>query len=174
MTDSVVDTTGFEFWRRQIERLGAANPLDVLASTPDALDRIVAAHPPAQFTVPPAPGKWSGVEVMGHLVDIDIVFGFRSRTVLADATPSFAGIDQDRWVEAQRWRDVAPGEIARRFRLLRSVNLETWSATTTEDRTRTGRHLDAGVDLSLDLLIRILAGHDLVHLDQLRAVLGGG
>lgn len=171
MSATVPNAAGFEFWQRQIERLGERDPWEVLTQTSGALEQVVASRGPKPFETQPGPGKWSAAEVMGHLVDIEFVFGFRIRTILSDDRPSFGGIDQDRWVEQQAWRSVPPAQIARCFRQVREVNLACWQSVPPEAMTRTGRHREAGVDLSLELMLRILAGHDLVHLDQLYAVL---
>ena len=171
MTNSTPDATGFEFWQRQIDRLGDRDPLEVLASTPDALHSVVTSRSADRFAVRPFPGKWSPAEVMGHLVDIEFVFGYRVRTMLADADPAFGGIDQDRWVEEQGWHAVPPDVIAARFASVRGVNLSWWKAIPADAMTRTGRHSEADVELTLGHLLHILAGHDLVHLDQLLAFL---
>ena len=174
MISGIPDAPGFEFWRIQIERLGERDPIDVLASTPDDLSREVAAHAPARFTARPAPDKWCAAEILGHLVDIEFVFGYRVRTILADATPEFGGIDQDRWVTQQEWRHVAAVEIVRHFGAVREVNVDWWRSVPADAMSRTGRHTEAGVDLSLELMLHVLAGHDLVHLDQLRRALDAG
>ena len=59
----------------------------------------------------PAPGEWSVLELLGHLVDAEIVLSGRYRWVLSHDRPPLLGYDQDRWVERLRHNDDAPEEL---------------------------------------------------------------
>lgn len=161
----------YAFWRTQLDLLGAAPPLPVLAATPDALDALLAAYPAPAFRRRPAPGKWCAAEVAGHLLDTEWVFGFRLRTALYDEAPTLMPMDQDRWVAGQRHAEADPGALARHFRAVRTANLALWTALPPDALTRRAHHREAGVDLSVELMLRILAGHDRYHLDQMRRTL---
>ncbi|MFQ5690058.1 MAG: DinB family protein [Gemmatimonadota bacterium] len=165
---------GFGFWDRQLDRLGGRDPVAVLAETPAAVTDLVSATRDASaLRRRPGERAWSALEVVGHLIDVEWVFGFRTRTVLCDEVPEFGGIDQDRWVAVQRWNERDPADLLERFSGLRRVNLSTWAQLRPAELERSGLHRDAGVRLSLDLMRRILAGHDLQHMDQIRAALAG-
>lgn len=161
----------FSFWQRQVDRLGPRDPLEVLAATAEELAGLLATHNDAAFLRAPFPGKWTPNQILGHLIDVEWIFGYRLRTTLADEAPQFTGVDQDAWVSAQAWNDCRPTQLAEQFRDLRSINLHFWRRLTPSDLARTGEHLGAGVHLSLGQLRRIHAGHDLVHLDQLQTYL---
>lgn len=162
---------GFEFWRAQLERLGERDPLQVMAESPDALDELFLGVSDERLRNPPAPGKWSPVQILGHLVDTEWIFGFRVRTILADARPGFPGIDQDRWVAAQGHAQADARVLLGYFRALRGINLAWWGRLDEADLERTGFHQEAGLELSLGLLRRILAGHDLHHRAHLEELL---
>ncbi len=166
---NVPDT--YLFWRKQLDLLGDAPPLDVLAATAEALGRHLSAHPAAAFRRPPAPGKWCAAEVLGHLLDIEWVFGFRTRTALFDEAPVVMSIDQDRWVAGQRYAAADPARLHRHFQVVRAANLALWTTLTPADLERTATHQGAGVSLSVGLMLRILAGHDLYHLNQIQQAL---
>lgn len=171
MTDSVPEAPGYAFWQKQVERLGDRDPLGVLEETPGRLGRLVAQYPRARFVEECRPGKWRPVEILGHLVDAEWIFGYRVRTVLCDVDPTFRGVDQDRWVEHQSWRDADPEDVLTAFRAMRAVNLAIWQRLSAEQLSRRGRHETAGVELTLEQMRRILAGHDLHHVAQLEAYL---
>ncbi len=62
--------------------------------------------PAAVADAPLAPGKWSPKQVVGHLVDsASNNHGRFVRAALGDPMV-FAGYDQDRWVEVQRYADA--------------------------------------------------------------------
>lgn len=163
----------YDFLRRQLDLLGERDPLPVLAATPGRLERLVERHPAAAFAARPAPGKWSGAEVLGHLADTEWIFGFRVRAILAEDRPLLQPADQDRWVARQRHHETPPARSVERLAALRRINLDLWRGLSAEDLARTGRHAGAGIDFSLALLRRVLAGHDLLHLEGLERLLGG-
>lgn len=159
---------GYDFWDHQLEALGDRDPVEVLAGTPDALEEVLAGQPEERLARRPRPDAWSPLEIVGHLIDTEWVLGFRARTIRSDPSPSFHGIDQDAWVERQRWTERASGELLEQFRALRSVTVAFWRSVEPGELDRTGRHAGAGVELTLGLLGRIHAGHDLRHRDQLQ------
>lgn len=163
---------GYDFWKRQLRTLGGKDPLQVLEATPDRIEVLVEEHPRQAFVARPDVKTWSPVELVGHLLDIEWVFGFRCRTIAFDESPTFPGIDQDRWVASQAWGDADPGELTGRFRRVRAVNLAFWRSLGWKDLEKTGLHQDADVVLTLGEMRRILAGHDLVHLEQMEERLG--
>lgn len=166
-----VDPTSlpYAYWTRQIERLGDREPIEVLANTPFALAQVIGGHPPEELQCEIVPGKWTVVEIIAHLCDIDWVLGFRARTIAFDDAPSFGGMDQDLWIERQGASERDPTELLELFRGTRRGIVDFWRRRSPTDMDRVGRHLEAGIDLSLGMLLKIHAGHDLVHLDQIAA-----
>ena len=60
-------------------------PLETISGLDRRHDRRVSRnHRPAESGVPPAPGKWSAAEIVCHLADCELVFGFRLRQTLAE------------------------------------------------------------------------------------------
>jgi hypothetical protein len=52
------------------------------------------------------------------------------------------------------------------FRTMRHFNLAMWKRMSPADLQRTGQHNERGPE-SLGLMLRVMAGHDLSHLDQI-------
>jgi len=147
--------------------IGEQEPLEVLAQTADKLDEIVRKHPAAVLRARPFEGKWTPNEILGHLTDGEWVYGYRLRLIFCEENPTILGMDQNLWVTRQRYNDAEPAAHAEMFRTLRGYNLALWRKTTAEDWKRTGLHNERGPE-SLELMLRLLAGHDLSHLEQLR------
>lgn len=146
------------------------NPLEVLDETPGVLDAIVRDHPPARLALRPAEGKWCVTEILGHLVDHEIVTASRIRTTRLDATAWLDRYDQERWVRAQRHREGDPAEFARRFRELRALNLEQWRSLSPEELAAPRRRAD-GSEIRLRDLLERHAGHDGIHRAQIERTL---
>jgi hypothetical protein len=73
---------------------------------------------------------------------------------------------QDLGVAAFRHNEHEPLEFVEIFRIMRSFNLVLWKRTSPEDVNRTGRDNDRGPE-SLGVMLRLIAGLDLSHLDQI-------
>ena len=152
---------------RQTRLVGSRDPLEVLASTPDEIEATIADHSPAVLQRRPFEGKWTPTEVIGHLIDVEWTYGFRTRMIAAHDRPELTGMDQDLWVSAQRYNEYAAQELAAAFRSLRSVNLAFWGGMRATELERFGVHSERGNE-SLAHIRMLMAGHDLWHLDQLR------
>ena len=146
--------------------LGDQNPQEVLARTPCTLADLVEKHSAAVLRTRPFEGKWSPNEIIGHLTDSEWVYGYRLRLILSEHNPNILGTKQDSWVASLRHNEREPSELVEIFRTLRQLNLEAWRQTSSEDLERSGRHNERGRE-SLGVMLRLVAGHDLSHLDQI-------
>ena len=59
------------------EALGERDPVEVIAQTPGRLAQKIEGLSAAEIEARPAPGKWSVREIVAHLADCEIAFGFR-------------------------------------------------------------------------------------------------
>ena len=66
----------------------------------------------------------------------------------------------------QQHNEREPSELVEMFRTMRQFNLVLWKRMSPADLTRTGQHNERGPE-SLAVMLRMLAGHDLSHLDQI-------
>jgi hypothetical protein len=152
-----------------LQALGSRDPMEVLAETPSALEKAVAGLTPGQDGTPERPGKWSVRQVVQHLADSELVGGFRFRMVLAHDAPELPGYDQDLWAQRLAYQDNDIADALRDFSYLRRMNLRLLRRATPEDLRRVMRHAERG-DEALAQMIRLYAGHDLVHLRQIERI----
>ncbi len=155
-----------EYRRKLKEFVGDRKPLAIMEETADLLAAIVSKHTTKQFRTRPFEGKWTPLEVIGHLIDGEWVYGYRMRLILSENTPTILGMDQDLWVAAQRYNDREPGELVDMFRSLRRCSLAIWKQMSPADFERAGQHNERGRE-SLGQMLPMLAGHDLWHIDQI-------
>ena len=146
--------------------LGGRDPLQVMAQTGSRLEEIVRDHSAVVLRTRPFEGKWTPNEIIGHLVDSEWVYGYRLRLILSEDNPTILGTIQDSWVTRQLHNEREPSELVEIFRTLREFNLAVWRRTSAADLERTGQHNERGPE-SLGVMLRLLAGHDLSHLDQI-------
>jgi hypothetical protein len=146
--------------------VGDRDPIGVLRDTPGALARAVATLTPQQIKTPEMPGKWSIAAVLRHLADTDVVWGWRMRLILAQDRPAITGFDQDLWADRLDYANADPNESLETFAVLRRDNLRLIERATPADLQRVGVHAERGEE-SAGYLVRLYAGHDLMHLAQI-------
>ncbi|MCC7291431.1 MAG: DinB family protein [Phycisphaerales bacterium] len=146
--------------------LASRDPLDVLASTPNVIEKLVRENSQRTLQSRPFEGKWTPNEVIGHLADTEWVYGFRMRLILCEDKPSILGMDQEKWVIGQRRNDRDPSDQLAEFRALRTCNLGVWKRMRPSDLDRVGLHNERGEE-SLGIMLKMIAGHDLSHIDQI-------
>ena len=151
---------------KMFKLLGQHDPLKVLAGTAAALADVVNRHSATVLRKRPFEGKWTPNEIIGHLTDSEWVYGYRLRLIASEELPTILGTQQDRWVAAQRHNEREPSELVNTFRTLRELNLAAWKRVPASDLQRAGQHNERGPE-SLDVMLRLLAGHDLAHRNQI-------
>jgi len=151
---------------KMFKLLGDRDPLEVLAQTASTLADLVRKHPAAVLRARPFEGKWTPNEIIGHLADSEWVYGYRLRLILCEDDPTILGMNQDLWVAGQRHNAREPSELVEMFRTMRQYNLALWKRMSAADLKRNGQHNERGPE-SLGVMLRMLAGHDLSHLDQI-------
>ena len=152
-----------------LELVGDRDPIDVLRDTPGEAARAVATLTPEELKVREEAGKWSIAHVLRHLADTDVVWGWRMRLILAQDRPPITGFDQDLWAERLDYANADPNESLETFAVLRRDNLRLLERATPDDLKRVGVHAERGEE-SVGYLMRLYAGHDLLHLAQIERV----
>ena len=147
-----------------LDALGDDDPAEAQATTPARIRRLIAEAGP-DLRIRPAPGEWSVLECIGHVLDGEVVLAGRYRWVLAHDEPELVPYDQDLWVEGLHHNEDDPEQLVSTFEALRAADLDLWRRSSAEARARVGRHRERGPE-SFEMMFRMLAGHDRVHLDQ--------
>jgi len=160
--------------RALLDLLGSRDPLEVTEEQLAWLERRTAGLDDAALRRPEAPGKWSAIQVIQHLADSDVVAGWRTRLMLAEDRPVIQGYDQDAWARNLGYAEASLEVAMSQLRGMRAANLRLWRSLSPAQRARIGMHSERGPE-SVDHLIRLMAGHDLVHRRQIdRALVAAG
>jgi hypothetical protein len=149
--------------------LGDDDPLEVQAGHVARIERAIRGVGTAELRRPEKPGKWSIAQVLNHLVDTELVYGYRIRMIVAHDAPRIPSYDQDLWAERLRSNDGDPRELVDELRALRGRNLRLIRSLSKQEWQRFGMHEERGKE-SVDRLVRMIAGHDRVHLRQIERI----
>ena len=132
--------------------------IDRYAAGPEAVKQAVAGMSRVEQVARPIAGKWSTLEVVCHLADMEAVFAERMKRVIAEDGPKFFDADADRFAAALAYHqrdlseELAVIENTRRqmTRILRSLSAA--------DFERQGTHSTAG-PLTLEKLLANVTAH---------------
>src|SRR5262245_55291683 len=146
--------------------VGSEDPLDLLASTPDRIARLVRGWSPARWKSSYAPGKWSGAQIVLHLAQDEVGWSKRVRLALSEPGYVIQPYDAPAWVARETPVDTSAALDA--YLALRRLNLGLYRGIGEEERQRPILHPQYG-EMSIDWILRTLAGHDLHHMRHLEA-----
>ena len=149
--------------------VGSRDPMRMLREAPRRLERTLAGVPRARLARRPAPGKWSVGEILAHLSDIELLWGYRVRTMLEREDPEIVGMDQEAWARVGRYARRDPRASLELYAALRRSHVSLLARLTPKERGRAGRHTQFG-RLTIDRIARLLAGHDVNHARQIEAI----
>ena len=164
------------YTRALLDLLGDRDPIVVQSELVEAVERAVSGLSEEQLRRPEKPGKWSVIEVVQHLADSEMVYGYRMRMILAHDAPAIEAIDQDLWATRLRYADVSLAAALRQLGVLREANLRLIRGLSPAELDRFGIHSERGPE-SVRRITELLAGHDLVHrrqIDRIKRAIGAG
>src|SRR4029077_2492630 len=82
--------------------------LDAAEKSPKQIAAAVSGLPEKTLRYKPSPDKWCILEILGHLADIEILYAYRMRQMVADKRPVLAVIDQDDWARNLGYMEETP------------------------------------------------------------------
>ena len=161
------------YTQRILGHIEGKDPFKVQGETPKKLAGLIRGLSRKQLTRKPAPGKWSISELLAHLADTEIVVAWRLRHILGNNGAPIQAYDQNVWAETFDYAHRDAKESLEFFQVLRARNLAMLKALPKELWENYGMHQERGKE-SIAHLVRLYAGHDLNHLEQMEKIVEDG
>lgn len=158
-----------EYVRKTAAFRAGREPIALMKSAPTKFARAVAGLSASQMQRRPARGKWSIIEILGHLHDTEVVYGYRYRLALAQPGSPIQGYDQATWVDRLRHRKGNAKRLLDRIRVAREGNLDVLLRLKRDWKKGYGMHTERGKE-TVRGTVELIAGHDLNHLSQIQAI----
>jgi len=159
-----------EYIQRIQGKIAGKDPIRTQTETAKRLTGLLKRGTPAKLKKRPAPDKWSVVEILAHLADVEMVTGWRLRSILGSPGTPIQAFDQDAWAAAGQYAKRDPRKSLEQFRVLREANLVLLKSLSPEQRKLFGLHAERGKE-SIERLTQMIAGHDINHLEQIESIL---
>jgi hypothetical protein len=159
-----------QYTQRIMSNAKGQDPIKLQSATNKKLTRLVKGVPTAKLRKRPAPDKWSVAEILAHLADVEIVVGWRMRSILGDPGTAVQAYDQNAWVIAGHYEKRDPGKSIELHAAVRQGNLALIKSLTPNQWKQYGQHSERGQE-SIEHIVRMVAGHDLNHLHQIERIL---
>ncbi|MBA3945727.1 MAG: DinB family protein [Herpetosiphonaceae bacterium] len=133
----------------------------ILITTPLRWNQLIEAVPEDLLHAPPAPGEWSALDCLQHLLDTErLVFPVRLEALRrGHGFPDFDPMQQG------TGGTDAPAALAASFAQLRARSLTALATVTEDEFGRQGQHAKLGT-VNLEQLLHTWAAHDLNHTIQ--------
>lgn len=141
--------------------------LDAAEKSPKQVAAAVSGLPENVLRYKPAPEKWCVLDVLGHLADIEIVYGYRLRQMLADKKPVIAPMDQNEWARNLRHAETPPAELIALYGLNRHANMRLLQRLKPGDLEKSALHPESGKQVTVADLVEKMATHGASHLEQI-------
>jgi uncharacterized damage-inducible protein DinB len=158
-----------QYVARILGNIEGKDPLKVLRTTAKKMEKAIKRLSKKQLRRRPKPGKWSIAEILAHVADTEVVASWRMRLILgSDGTP-IQGFDQDVWAKTFRYEEQDPRQSLKVFRVLRENNLSLLKSVPRKLWENHGLHSERGKE-TIAHIVRLFAGHDLNHLQQVEKI----
>jgi DinB superfamily len=164
--------TAQEYTKRLLNHSEGKEPLRLQQAAPKKLASLIKGKNAKQLMRRPAPDKWSVAEIAAHLADAELAISWRLRQILANNAISIQAYDQDAWAKTFNYAKRDPRESLANYRTLREANLALLKSVPRKLWDNYGVHQERGNE-SVSHVVRMVAGHDLNHLQQIEKILRG-
>jgi len=148
------------------------DPLRLQQAAPKKLALLLKGKTGKQLMRRPAPDKWSIAEIVAHLADAELAISWRIRQILSNNAVPIQAYVQDVWAKTFDYAHRDPRQSLASYRALREANVALLKSVPRKLWDNYGVHEERGNE-SVSHVVRMVAGHDLNHLQQIQRILKG-
>ncbi len=150
------------YYRPYLEGLPSENILDYLEDQKDEIMRFMQSIPGDKWNHSYAPGKWTIKEVIGHMLDTEIVYGYRALCFARGEKQRLPGFDENEYVQAGRFAYMDIQQIIPVFLQARELNIVLFQSIPEADWNNVG--IANGHKTKAGAIPFLVAGHVRHHM----------
>jgi DinB superfamily len=161
--------TAEQYRQRMFVLVDGKDPVKLLSAAPALLAKFLKAVSPARARKRPSPDKWSIAEIVVHMADTEVVFGYLIRGIVGEPGTRIDGFDQDAWLAALHYDKRDTRKSFAEYRAFREANVALLKSLTPKQWKICGMHKKRGPE-TIETVVRMFAGHDLNHFQQIERI----
>ena len=141
--------------------------IEAAERSPREIATAVSGLPDKTLRYKPSPDKWSILEMLAHLVDMETLYAYRMRQMIADKDPQIAPIDQDEWARNLGYTEESAPELLALYGLNRHHNLQLLRRLKAADLEKGAFHPEHKRKVTVAEIVGMMAKHGPNHLEQI-------
>jgi uncharacterized damage-inducible protein DinB len=141
--------------------------LDAAEESPRQIAAAVSGLPEKTLHYKPAPEKWCIHEILAHMADMEILYAYRIRQMLADKDPVIAPIDQDAWARNLGYMETSMPELLALYGLNRHANVRMLRRVKEAELEKSARHPELDRRVTVADYVQMMSKHGPNHLQQI-------
>lgn len=154
------------FYKGYIDTLEDKPLIETLTSEKDYALNVFRAIPENKADYQYAEGKWTIKQVLIHIIDTEVVFGYRGLAIARGEKQSLPGFDQDDYMSGTTDEDTNLKELISCFDHLRSANILLYQRLRKQDLEQEGTA--SGYPVKAGTIGYFIAGHCKYHVNMLK------
>lgn len=141
--------------------LGDEDALQALINRAPEVEKLWRNIPEEKGSYRYAEGKWTIKQVIGHITDVERIFGYRALCIVRGETINLPGFEEDEYEAAAKHNERSLNNIIDEWVSLRQANIILFSTFTTGDFNIAGKSNNNNT--SVAAIVTACAGHEKHH-----------
>jgi hypothetical protein len=154
------------YYGKYVQLVPENDIVHALALSPNATVAYVRSLPASAGDKRYTPDKWSVKEVIGHVIDIERVFGYRALSFARNTPGPLPGIEQDDWMKTTSFGSRTLPDLADELEVVRRTTIHIFRHLDAEGWMRKG--IASEKEFTVRAIAYIILGHERHHLDILK------
>lgn len=150
-----------DYFQKYFDLVGEADVLELISGQQKTIHEVFKAVEEQETNRTHEPYTWTIKQVLGHVIDVEKVFGSRAHRIAFGGEESLPGFDHDKFVNEYDYSAVPLGDLLKEFEHSRIVNAMMFNRLTPEMWERKGEC--SGKNISVRAIACLLAGHFIHH-----------
>lgn len=150
------------YYRPYLEGLPSDNIIDFLEDQKEEIMRFLQSISGDKWNHAYAPGKWTVKEVIGHVVDTEIIYGYRALSFARGEQQALPGFDENDYVRSGKFAYQDIQEIIPVFLRARELNVVLFRSIPEDDWNNVG--IANGNKTKAGAIPYLVAGHARHHM----------
>lgn len=156
-----------QYYHRYIRLIGSQDPIVIMEAQSEELDEFIGSIEQNMYNTAYEPGKWTIKEVIGHMLDVERIFGYRALAFSRGDKTMIPGFEQDDYVKNADFNNRAMDELLEEFYHLRQANIILFKSLSEEQMEQKGNA--SGNSFTLKALSYLIPGHVMHHMNVIES-----